>query len=119
ASMTLSPLAASTWVLEASASMKIIFGMKKFPVERSGGLQSQGQMLETAQHVVDAAHGLPFEADFAHALGDRRQDALAFQARDHLADAHVNTVAQGDVPQAGTRNVVVVGAVPEIGIAVG
>jgi hypothetical protein len=66
---------------------------------------AERQALEPANRVVEAAYRWAGQLNRSDALRRRRQQELAFHARDHLADADVKADTKADVALHPARNV--------------
>src|SRR5436190_18400984 len=95
--------------------MKAMLGM----MIGSGSFESDGKAFEAAQRVVEAALQRARDLDGADPLRQRRQDRLAFQPGDELADAHVNAGTVADMAAGPARHIIIVWIVPSPRIAIG
>src|SRR4051812_35847574 len=77
------------------------------------------QAFEPAQGVVVAALDLAGDLDFAYLAGERCHHHLALEAGDQLPDAHMNSGAVADVAGGAAGDVVAVGILPALRIAIG
>src|SRR5229473_2659573 len=113
--MALSPSRASTRSWRPSGWMKVMVGIAR----PSGWSDGDGKAVEPAQRVVVAALWRARDLDGGHLARQRRQKRLAFEARDKLADAHMDARAKPDMAAGPAGHVIVVGIVPPPRIAVG
>src|SRR6266566_5686535 len=97
ANMALSPSLASTRSLAPSGWMKVITGIWS----PSGWGDGDGKVFEPAQRVVVTALHWAGDVDFSDLARQRGQHHFALQARDELADTHVDAGAEADMA-AGT-----------------
>src|SRR4051812_44909454 len=97
----------------ASAAMRIVKAFMSPPIEdfcsrvrASRGRDPHRQAFQAAQRVVVAALDLACDLDRRGLSRQRRQHDLAFEARDQLADAHVDSGAVADVTGGAAGDVV-------------
>src|SRR6187551_3823832 len=92
--------------------------MKLTVVMRSGRREGDGERVEAAQRVVEAPLDRTGDldcGDFSRQCGEQH---LTLEARDQLADAHMNAGAESDMTAGAAGDVVVVGIFPTPRIAV-
>src|SRR6185436_4638455 len=92
ACMALSPALASMGCRLPSGWMKMMLGIRGL----SGRRNRNGKAFEAAQRVVVAALHRAGDRDGRDLARDRRQHHLAFDARQQLADAHMDARAEPD-----------------------
>src|SRR5258705_3108269 len=115
ACMALSPALASMCCRLPSGCMKMMLGISG----PSGRRNRNGETFEAAQRVVVAALHRTGDLDACNLACDRRQHHLAFDAREQLADAHMDARTEPDMAGRAAGDVVAVGIVPAPRIAVG
>src|SRR5688500_16190859 len=101
--MALPPALASMRSWRPSGWMKLILGIAR----PSGCLNGNGKVFQSAQRVVIAALHRAGDLDGLDLARQRRQERLAFEARDQLTDAHMNARAEPDMPARPTGDVVI------------
>src|SRR5450631_970815 len=85
----------------------------------SGRCDGDWKAFEPTQRIVVAALHRAGDFDRRYLSRQRRQERLAFEPRDELADAHVDAGTEADMAAGSAGNVVAVGIVPSSRIAVG
>src|SRR5438128_1871037 len=113
--MALSPALAEMRCSRPSGWIKVIAGMGG----PSGWLDRDGQAFETAQRVVVAALHFSSDLDRSDLARQRRQHDFALEARDQLANAHMDAGAEADMARRAAGDVVAVRVFPAARIAVG
>src|SRR5206468_6648830 len=106
--MALSPPLASICCRLPSGWMKMMLGISG----PSGRRNRDGETFEAAQRVVVAALHRAGDLDARNLACDRRQHHLAFDARQQLADAHMNTRTEPDMARRAAGDVVAVRVFP-------
>src|SRR5215204_6719129 len=115
ACMALSPTLASMGWRRPSGWMKVMLGISG----PSGRRNRDGKAFEAAQRVVVAALHRAGDLDGSNLARDRRQHHLTFDARQQLADTHMDARAEPDMAGGAAGDVIAVGIVPAPRIAVG
>src|SRR6185436_6936450 len=115
ACMALSPTLASMGCRLPSGWLKMMLGI----CGPSGRRNLDGETFEAAQRVVVAALHRAGDLDGSNLARDRRQHHLAFDARQQLADAHVDARAESDMAGGAAGDVVAIRVFPAPRITVG